>query len=69
MGFNPWCNADSDGWLKDCGRHDDYVFVHVNDLMVIWQTPEVFMQSIIIGNKYKMKRVDSLSYCSGGDLF
>jgi hypothetical protein len=40
------CKADPDVWMTDCGTHNEYVLVYIDDLMFIGKKPQAFFDSL-----------------------
>jgi hypothetical protein len=61
--------SDPDIWMKDCITHYEYVFVSVDDLMVMAKDPKALIEKLINDHKYKLKGVGKATYHLVGAFF
>ncbi len=63
LGFIP-CKADPDVWMKNCGTHNEYICVYVDDLAIAMRNPQEFIEVLVNDCGYKLKGVDRWSIIS-----
>ena len=65
LGFSP-SKADTDLWMKDQGKHYDYIATWADDLLILSHSPLSIVTKL--KETYQLKGVGEPSYYLGGDL-
>ena len=65
MGYIP-SKADPNLWMKDCGRHYEYIATWVDDLLILSRDPMKVVAQL--EETYQLKGVGEPSYYLGGDM-
>jgi Reverse transcriptase (RNA-dependent DNA polymerase) len=68
LGFQP-CKAEPDIWMRRNGNMYEYVAVYVDDLAIVLQDPQAFVDILMKKYNFKLKGTGPISFHLGMDFY